>query len=445
MIGQRSFIFSILLAIVYILGIASAESRQLDKFQVLVKYDAELYNPGQASSGTPETTNLIKELQQRGYELSYESYESENTTLFLEGEPKYDHLVLLPSSSRTSGSQKTFNQRELLKFINTNGNILVVGDSDSFLPDAVRLLLNEIGIFPSPKGYKYVDHFNTKKGVPQITNSNIVNKHVLPELPSKGISYKGSSALLSNNKLAFPIIKGTSTSFTTNKFEDTVTEDSIWSYGEQGFLAVGFQALNNARLVWLGSGSLVNNEILDWVFQAKKVLKLQFVQHYHNDRPQFINPKTYRIKDNIFYTVGISEYVNGRLAPYKVDNDKEKLQIEFTMLDPYQRINLKPLGSGSSKGDNTLDTYIYYANFTIPDRHGIFTLDLDYKLNGLGYISDKRVVNVRHLANDEYKRSWEIPNSWFYVASASLVVVGWFFFIVNFLYISNTNIAKKTV
>jgi hypothetical protein len=62
---------------------------------------------------------------------------------------------------------------------------------------------------------------------------------------------------------------------------------------------------------------------------------------------------------------------------------------------------------------------------------------LDYQRAGLSYLLDKRIVTVRHLANDEYKRSWLIPNAWVYIASAGFVVVMWLVFVINFLYISS--------
>ena len=76
----------------------------------------------------------------------------------------------------------------------------------------------------------------------------------------------------------------------------------------------------------------------------------------------------------------------------------------------------------------------------------MFTFELDYKYSGYSYLHDAKVVTVRHLANDEYKRLWEISNSWMYVASALLVVVAWFLFVVNYIYVGTpTTPSKKNV
>ena len=73
------------------------------------------------------------------------------------------------------------------------------------------------------------------------------------------------------------------------------------------------------------------------------------------------------------------------------------------------------------------------------------TFELDYKRPGLSYLVDKRVVTVRHLANDEFKRSWDISNSWLYVASAVFVIIAWFVFVVSYIYIGKSNYSKKNV
>lgn len=92
-----------------------------------------------------------------------QSYSDEDLSLFVADEPRYDHLILLPSSKKAIGNKKGFNQHQLVEFINREGNIFVVGNDETVLPDDVRTFLNEMGIYPAPKGFKYVDHFNSAK------------------------------------------------------------------------------------------------------------------------------------------------------------------------------------------------------------------------------------------------------------------------------------------
>lgn len=371
------------------------------------------------------------------------TYAEEDLSLFSSDELVCDHLVLFPSKKETVTSKGTFNQHELLNFVNNNGNLLVIDEADNHVPKAVKLLLNEAGIYPAPKGYRYYDFHNTVEGKPVIGPKNIEADSLIGVLANPFI-YDGTSALISNSELLFPILVGSETSFTASEKTEMAKEKEIWSYGRQSFLAVGFQALNKARMTWIGSYSLLTDELIKWTFQKKAVLKLQYTEHFNLDKPEILNPKIYRIKDQIVYTVGLSELKDGKWIPY-VKQDDDEVQLSFEMLDPYYRLNLVGLGEASSKPDGELDTYIYLVNFTIPDQHGIFTLNLDYKRPLLSYVEKKETVTVRHLANDEYKRSWDITNSWLYVASALLVMISWFMFVINFLYIGNTDHQKKNI
>lgn len=439
--------WAIFAAVLFAVCVSGLSANEAGVNQALVLYDSNSYDLTDLKSAGAKVSKLVEDLKEKhGFEVTVKAYADKDVTLFVADAPRYNHLVLLPSSKKAIEAKEGINQHELVKFINSEGNVLVVENSGSVLPGDVRGFLNELGIHPAPKSYRYIDHFNTKKGVAQLSNDNIVSKRIFGEFPGGEHGYEGTGALISNNENLFPIVRCTKTGLTGDGSESTASQDKTWTFGEQGFLAVGFQALNNARVSWVGSESLLNDEVASWTFQEKNVLKLQFVQHMQNDKPELQDSTLYRIKDQVVYTIGVSEYVDNKWVPYVVSDDDDQLQIAFKMLDPYQRLNLQPLGPGMSKEDGAEeDLYIYYANFTIPDQHGIFTFDLDYRRAGLSYLNDKRIVSVRHLANDEYKRSWEIPNAWFYVASAILVVIAWLAFVVNFLYIGNTNITKKNV
>lgn len=412
---------------------------------VLVLYDEKITNLVNGTSHTSDIGRLKTQLESLG-EVTWKQYTDDDLEVLYGGDIKYDHLVLLPSSKKTVGDKIHFTVRALKEFVNGGGNILVVGDSEAQLPEAVKSVLSDIGIYPSPKGYQLLDHFHagaSESGV-LLDDSNIISNRIFDSLLVQ--SYVGSGALVSGNELLFPLIKGSDTSFTADakKVDVPLTQESAWTFGNQGFAAVAFQALNNARITWVGSSQLLLPQLVLWTLKERDVLKLQFVTHSKESAPEDVDPKIYRVTDQVLYTIGVSELVNGEWVPFEVKNDEDKLQLSFKMLDPYQRINLQPLGPVSStENDPKLDAYAYLANFTVPDHHGVFTFELDYKRPGLSYIVDKRLVTVRHLANDEYKRSWEITNSWLYVASAGIVVAAWFLFVLNFIYIGKPNTAKK--
>lgn len=422
----------ILLAFFYtIVNCIAVSDSPGDFSQVLVLHDLKLNDFGGEGS-----SSVLEQLS--SFDLKLATYDS-NFTLFYEDQPRYDHLILFPSSKKALG----LSQQDLMRFIEVGGNLVVVGVSSSVVADSVRVFLNELGIYPSPKNFELIDHFNTVDGEVELTEKNLVNNKIITSLNAK---YHGAAALVSNNDLIFPIIRGSPTSFTANPQQGPVAEDTTWTFGEQGFLAVGLQTLSNSRVSWVGSESLLVEELFNWTFQRTGVLKLQFVQHYKNEEPTKINPTLYRIKDQAIYTVGVSELVDGKWVPFEAKTEDDQLQLSFKMLDPYQRLNLQPLGPVASNEDSdVLDAFAYYTNFTIPDHHGMFTFELDYKRVGVSFLEDKRVVTVRHLANDEYKRSWDITNAWVYMASAALVVLAWLLFVVNYIYVGSVNVAKKNV
>ena len=439
-----------MLSVIYItfafllLAITNAATVSNKEF-ALVMYDAALIPLNDTTASlSPEVDQLMTYLTNH-YDTTLSQYSDDDVLLFYDDYPRFDHLVLLPSLKKAIGAKAALNQHQLLRFINEGGNILTVGGTEAALPEGIRIFLNEVGIYPAPKGYKYIDHFNSKNGVVELKNENLIgNNRIVEKLDN--VKYTGNAALISNNELIQPIVKSTKTGY-TNKVGQVMSDEFTWTFGEQGFLAAGFQALNNARLVWIGSADLLVDESLyKWCFQDSGVIKLQFAHHIKANEPENLNPHLYRIKDQAIYTIGVSEYKDGKWVPFEVKNEDEQLQLSFKMLDPYQRLNLSPLSPVSAtENSGDLDAYAYFVNFTVPDHHGMFTFELDYKRNGLSYILDKKVVTVRHLANDEFKRSWDISNSWLYIASTVLVIIAWFFFVVSYLYVGKPNHVKKNI
>lgn len=390
--------------------------------QVLVMYDASLTLPEDVSVGQ------LLELQEH-FKVSFVDYADDAAQLFLGEDAIYHHLVLLPSSKRSAAATGIVDKFKLLEFFNKGGNVLAVLSAENGLPENVRLFLNEADIYPAPKGFVVGDHFNKLS----VGSDNVLEPRIIDEV--KVDEYKGTAALVGNNAFALPLVKAPKTSYTASTKDAALIAEKTWTLGEQGFLAASFQGLNSARIAWVGSEQLLNEELVRWTFQEKGVLKLQFVEHYKADEPGQSNRTQYRIKNDVVYTAGISEWKRGKWIPYTPASEEDVVQLSFKMLDPYQRLNMTALGPGSSTENGQNDLTVFFVNFTTPDHHGMFTFELDYKRPGLTFIEDSRVVTVRHLANDEYQRSWDIPNSWMYMVSFATVVVAWFLFVMNFLYI----------
>lgn len=375
------------------------------------------------------------------YVVTHADYTNDSTPVFLGEQRLYDDLVFLPLLKRAVANAAA-DRRLLLSFFEKGGNVLVVQDSADAVPEEVRLFLAESGIHAAPRGHAVGSHFGSVAlGDEQVVTPRVFGSLDLPH-------YEGSAALLSNNRLLVPLVRAPKLSFCASAKELDLTAANTWTYGEQGFLAAGLQGLNNARLAWVGAPLLVSDELKKWVFQEKNVLKLVSAVHHPKDTPIPPKDNVYAIKNDVFYQVSVSELKDGEWVPFVPETPDDVLQVSFKMLDPYQRVNMSLAGlSVSSDEAEKDDVGVFLAQFRIPDHHGMFTFDFDYKRTGYSFLSDKQVVTVRHLANDEYKRSWEITNAWVYVASALCVIVAWFLFVVNFLFLQSegAKVEKVTV
>lgn len=427
-------LFSSIAKQVALLGLATMSVALPDtpprKTPVLVVFDPELVD---------KPAELVSKfhLNSDKYNLAFLDYSNEEILLVHNEKPLYDNVIYLPTVKKTSNAKGITNKHKLLEYYNLGGNVLAVGSAEYSVPETVIKFLNEAGIFPAPRGYSLGNFFDKELS---LNSENLVSSKVLSSIDVQ--NYSGSAALISNSEYLLPFVKAPKLSFSASPKVDSLTTDKTWTNGEQGFLAVGFQAINNARVAWIGSEELATSELLAWVFQERKVLKLQFAKHHKVDEPEVENRTLYRIKDETSYSIGVSELRDNAWTPYTPASEDDVIQLSFKMLDPYQRLNLTLVGAQASTEGGAIDTSVFTVNFTIPDHHGMFTYDLDYKRDGLSFLSDKQVVAVRHLANDEYKRSWDITNAWVYITSASVVVIAWLLFTANFLFLGEQSVKK---
>jgi oligosaccharyltransferase complex subunit beta len=171
-------------------------------------------------------------------------------------------------------------------------------------------------------------------------------------------------------------------------------------------------------------------DVVEWVSVAKNVISPEYIRHNLAATPDVLNEKIYKVNEDITYSVALTEWDNVKedWVPFIADD----VQIEFTMLNPYYRLTLEQTGT-------TNFSAIYSTTFKIPDQHGVFTFNLDYKRPGYTFIEEKTRATIRHTANDEWPRSWEITNSWVYLTSAVMVVIAWFLFVVFYLFVGKAD------
>lgn len=401
-----------------ILAVCAAVAAAYDwhKTQILVVHDPALQPPTlDVDPATAEITHI--------------DYDNSTAQLFANGEPLYHHVVYYPTGKRAVAAEGLVDKHALVEFFGQGGSVLAVSLASKSVPDGVKAFLNQAGIHPAPKGFALASHFaeHIALGAEDVKLEYVVGNVSVA-------SYAGTAALLLNSEHVIPLVAAPALTFTASSKDTVLTTEKTWTSGTQGFVAAAVQGLNNARAAWVGLEQLVTPQLVQWVLGQRGVLRLQHVEHYKLDEPGVANRTMYRIRDKVTYVAGLSEYAGGKWVPYVPAGD-DVVQLAFKMLDPYQRLNMSVLGPAASTEDGPLDMTLFHVDFAVPDHHGMYTFELDYKRAGYTYVEDRRVVTVRHLANDEYKRSWAITNSWLYVACAAIVLAVWMLFVAAFLHL----------
>ncbi|KIW00543.1 uncharacterized protein PV09_07898 [Verruconis gallopava] len=422
----------------------------------------------QAEKGKYST--FWKELEGRGYSLTFESPKKEGLSLFHLGSRAYDHVLLLPPKSKAYGPALTPNL--LLDFMKAEGNILLGLSSESPVPSGIVSLLLELDIhLPTDRSSTVIDHFNFDSSAaeqhdillvqpPKPLRDDVKNffgaagagsgkKGDVNNLPIV-VPHAVGQVLGSASPLLLPILKAPSTAYIGSPKEDGVEE--LFASGSQISLVSAHQARNSARLTVLGSVEMLQDTYMDnskygnkifaeqisaWTFKELGVLKVGRLQHWLNEGPKGVvnstgvsvsdlNPAIYRVKNDVIFQIELSEYALTHYTPF-TPAANDDVQLEFTMLSPFHRIPLLPVST-------TQNSTIFEARFTTPDQHGIFHFRVNYKRPFLTNVDEKRQVTVRHIAHDEWPRSWKISGGWVWIAGIWITVAGWCAFVAVWLY-----------
>ncbi|KAJ5913011.1 hypothetical protein N7504_001894 [Penicillium tannophilum] len=406
---------------------------------------------------------LWSDLEGRGYDLSFESPKSDKLSLFEHGERAYDHLLILPPKSKGLGPNLT--PKNILDFMNQDGNIILALSGKASTSSAISSLLLEVDIHLSnDRSAVVIDHFNydtisaaEKHDVLLLERPGPLRPDVKAFFDGEGVlalPHVAPQTLGSNSQLIAPILRAPATAYAYNPKEEMPSPDDIEATGSQLNVVSAVQALNSARFVVLGSvealedqwfsGSVkapngkkvptVNREfakqLTGWAFKETGILKVGKIEHHlatdGEVAAEDMNPKIYRVKNETVFNIEISEYSYDKWVPFEVPAEDE-LQLEFTMLSPFHRLALKPTV-------RTETSAVYSTQFTTPDQHGIFSFRVDYKRPFLTNIEEKHEVTVRHFAHDEYPRSWAITGGWVWIAGLWSVIGGFLAFVVVWLY-----------
>jgi oligosaccharyltransferase complex subunit beta len=99
------------------------------------------------------------------------------------------------------------------------------------------------------------------------------------------------------------------------------------------------------------------------------------------------------------------------------------------MLSPFHRLALNPDSSKS-----TDSAAAYSTTFKLPDQHGIFNFKVNYKRPLLSNVEEKNTVSVRHMAHDEWPRSFVISGAWPWIGGVGVTVAGWLAFVALWMF-----------
>ncbi|KAL4736341.1 Dolichyl-diphosphooligosaccharide--protein glycosyltransferase subunit WBP1 [Aspergillus similis] len=406
-------------------------------------------------------STLWGDLEARGYNLIFDSPKNEQLSLFELGERAYDHLLLLPPKSKGFGP--SLSPKNLVDFLNSEGNILLALSGKSTTPSAVSSLLLEFDLHLSTdRSSITVDHFNydtlsasEKHDVLLLERPGKLRYDTKEFFSGEGVVAVPSASphTLGDNSLLAPILRAPTTAYSYNPKEESGSVEDVFATGSQLALVSAMQARNSARFTVLGSVETlqdkwfsatvkapggeevqtVNREfakqLTAWTFKETGVLKVGKIEHHlakDDLTAEDLNPNIYRIKNETVFSIEISEYNYDGYIPFEVPAN-DNIQLEFTMLSPFHRLNLQ-------QSATTPNSTIFSTQFTVPDQHGIFSFRVNYKRPFLTNIEEKHEVTVRHFAHNEYPRSWKITGGWVWIAGLWSVIAGFLAFVVVWLY-----------
>ncbi|KAE8349119.1 Dolichyl-diphosphooligosaccharide--protein glycosyltransferase subunit WBP1 [Aspergillus coremiiformis] len=419
-------------------------------------------------------STFLGDLEARGYNPVVESPKSDKLSLFELGERAYDHVLLFPP--RSKGFGPSLSPKNIIEFMNKDGNVLLALSGKSTTPSAISSLLLELDLHLSTdRSSMVVDHFNYDIHSAAETHDVLLLQRPGQLRPDTKSFFDGEGVLAfpsaaphtlgDSNPLLAPILSAPVTAYSYNPKEDFGSVEDVVASGSQLALVSAMQARNSARFTLLGSVESLQDkwfsatvkapgdgkesetanrdfakQLTAWAFKETGVLKVGKIEHHlaqDSEAPSVeLNPKIYRIKNETVFSIEVSEYKYDKYVPFEVP-ENDALQLEFTMLSPFHRLDLQPSGK-------TENSSIYSTKFTVPDQHGIFSFRVNYKRPFLTSIEEKHEVTVRHYAHDEYPRSWKISGGWVWIAGLWSVVAGFLAFVIMWLYSAPTSTASTT-
>ncbi|GAA6025007.1 hypothetical protein JCM11491_005157 [Sporobolomyces phaffii] len=346
-----------------------------------------------------------------GLSLDVQPYEAAATKLRQDGD-RVGHLIIFGSAVK--GLPAELSPQRLSSLLDRGTNILLALPPNA--SDVWRDFAREFEIDIADRGAEAVDHFEHDLDADHGSHTSLVlplGSASTPFLSSSTaagapVLYRGALHSNGRSPLVHAILGVPSTTYSGQA--DLPLEDLRY-YGGRAAAVSGFQARNNARLAIVGSLDVFtdvaasspvrtesasysqsgNSAFLDdlarWTFGLTGQRRVVSVQHGISGT-ELSNPVAYRVGDKVHYVLDLE--TSEAEAP-------EDLQLEVTMLDPHLRIPL--VSHRVSERQQRFEAF-----FTLPDRHGVFTLRVDHRRPGWSNIESTTVVSITPPRHDEYER-----------------------------------------
>ena len=449
--------------------------------------------------GPHEYSSYFDSLKGRGYEVTTTTQDSvDSDTLFKFGERMFDHVIMF--SPKMKHFPESMKPTVLVEFLRNGGNLLV-GLSPR-LSESWRNFAREFGLEFGERDTMLVDHFRYDpasdrgdhaavlvgstgdaplSGGGLVSNQAVFSRETLSLLDP--FVFRGIAHWVGPSPLAFPLVLPPSTAYQTDvpkitfestsqweasgiqkleplhRMENLLTGADAYSHDTKASLVSAVQLRDNsARVVFVGSTESFQNGLYDnserpkqravvddltaWSFQERGVLRVVRSAHERlRASPDDVRPdyeekpgmsRMYRIKDTVNYLLEVQEFQDGSWGPV---TETLSPQLSAVMLDPYVTVPLVP--------ENQNDSTLYRANLRLPDKHGVFTLRVNWKRHGYTYIVKNDVTPVRPFNHDEYPRM--LSSSWPYVAGALSTMIGFSVFVTLWLSMPAQKPTSKTL
>jgi len=405
---------------------------------------------------------FIQQLKDRGHVVT-SVLAGDGVKLSTWGSYHYDHLIFLCPHAEDLGSGVW--SGDVQSWVDSGRSVLIVGDVD--MAEPLREMSEEIlGVDFDPEGYRVIDK---EQGVKLAGgDSATAGSTFMARLDETGSAYIGGGQVLGGkfvlysgightyrpSELIHPVLTASATARSESK-----REKEFASEGVDTLLVSAGQLKNGARITIAGSldlfsnrfftqsftatasksgssssskqqtssNSIFVNQLVQWTFYERGFLRARELTHYKIGAEHDQNPQSYRVSDKIHFSIVLEEYDGGVSRSWRPFHAPD-VQLEFTMLDPYYRLNLTESPQGSGR---------YVRDFQVPDVYGVYKFVIDYHRRGYSWLSLSQSVSIRPFRHDEFERF--IWAAYPYYTAGLTTMMAFAVFGIVFLYSTRTN------